>query len=73
MKKYIEYAKFNNANQEVLDWIERNLANYLEKNSENQAEIEHIIDYLVSDKAPKECKGYLIIKLRKKQTNEMRL
>jgi len=49
---YIEYAKTLNCSDKVTFWLEHNLANYLEKNTENQAEIEHIIDFLVSDKAP---------------------
>jgi hypothetical protein len=49
---YTEYAKSLNANVEVLSWIEHTLANYLKKNEENQGEIEHIIDYLISPEAP---------------------
>lgn len=42
-------------NDEVKYWINHNLNNYLEKpeNHENQSEIEHIIDFLNSDKAPR--------------------
>ena len=46
------YAKMLNASDEVIYWIEHNLKNYLLKNSENQDEIEHIIDYLVGEEAP---------------------
>jgi len=61
MEKYIDYAKHINASSEVLKWIDTNLSNFLNKyngengtkNLENQDEIEHIIDYLSSDKAPK--------------------
>jgi len=40
--------------KEVKAWIDNNLKNYLTKNpsEENVSEIEHIIDYLNSDKAP---------------------
>ncbi|MGW8169668.1 MAG: hypothetical protein ACWGHH_06655 [Sulfurovaceae bacterium] len=65
MQKYIKYATGMNANDEVRRWVKTNLRNYLEKyngkaatkNLENQDEIEHIIDYLVSDKAPKRLKS----------------
>jgi hypothetical protein len=52
---YKEYALALEAkNQtEVIYWIEHNLANYLKNNIENQDDIEHIIDYLSSDDAPK--------------------
>ena len=54
---YLNYAKTFNANEEVQFWISHNLANYLKSNPENQDEIEHIIDYLVSEDAPKRFKG----------------
>jgi hypothetical protein len=38
--------------QEVKYWINHNLTNYLKKNPENVGEIEHILDFLNSDKAP---------------------
>lgn len=44
-------------NEEVKYWIEHNLVNYLKKHEENLTEIEHIIDYLNSDKAPKRLKS----------------
>ena len=54
MKTYLNFAKnIHNANANVLAWISSNLANYLAKNPENEQEIEHIIDFLCSDKAPK--------------------
>jgi hypothetical protein len=42
--------------EEVKNWVNHNLRNYINKNADNLlevAEIEHIIDYLNSDKAPK--------------------
>lgn len=42
--------------EKVVNWIDKNLANYLKKNEENQSEIEHILDYLNSDKAPTRIK-----------------
>lgn len=56
MDKYLKYAKAFDASEEVLNWLKVNLANYLKDNTENQQEIEHIIDFLVSDKAPKRLK-----------------
>ncbi|MFG1411450.1 PcfJ domain-containing protein, partial [Xanthobacter sp. VTT E-85241] len=41
---------------EVSQWVRSNLANYLKKHDENMGEIEHIIDYLNSDAAPKRLK-----------------
>jgi len=49
---YLQLAK----NDEVRYWISHNLKNYLEKNVENISEIEHIIDFLHSDAAPKRLK-----------------
>lgn len=48
INKYLKYAKIFNISKEIAFWIEHNLKNYLEKNEENQEEIEHIIDYLAS-------------------------
>ncbi|WP_205597917.1 PcfJ domain-containing protein, partial [Flagellimonas sp. CMM7] len=56
IEKYNNYAKGMDANQEVQTWVSTNLYNHLKKSEENQNEIEHIIDYLVSDKAPKRLK-----------------
>jgi hypothetical protein len=55
MKKYIDYIinfQCNNI-EEVNNWVNINLSNYLKNNFENQNEIEHILDYLCSDKSPK--------------------
>jgi hypothetical protein len=52
MKDYIGYAKNLNASSKVISWIKHNLKNYLDKNPEVPVEIEHIIDFLVSDEAP---------------------
>ena len=53
MDKYIKYAHALNATAEVIAWITHTLANHLQKTEEDQTEIEHIIDYLLSDSAPK--------------------
>ncbi len=53
MKKYIEYSKGLECNENVVEWVKINLKNYLSKNQENQSEIEHIIDYLNSEDSPK--------------------
>lgn len=52
MKHRNEYLGRVMGNDEVTYWIEHNLENYLRKNPEDQGEIEHILDYLVSDAAP---------------------
>lgn len=52
MSNYIKYARAFDASDKVVHWINHNLKNYLDKNQENQEEIEHIIDFLVSDAAP---------------------
>lgn len=44
--------KQQTAKPEVLDWLDRNLRNYLAKNEEDVGEIEHIIDYLNSPESP---------------------
>lgn len=54
---YLQYAKAFNSRQEVLNWIGSTLKNYLAKNPEIQDEIEHIIDYISSDAAPKNIAG----------------
>ena len=53
LEKYKSYAKHVNAQEDVIHWIGLALKSYLEKNPENQTEIEHIIDYMASDKRPK--------------------
>src|SRR5690606_180159 len=55
--KYIQYAQGMEANEEVMYWVEHNLQNFLKENPENQDDIEHIIDYLVSDKSPKRLRS----------------
>lgn len=51
--KYLEtYKAMAQDNEEALYWINHNLRNYLKTNPENNAEIEHIIDFLKSDAAP---------------------
>ncbi|MEX0315105.1 MAG: hypothetical protein AB3N18_13085, partial [Allomuricauda sp.] len=56
IEKYLNYAQGMQASQEVVSWVSTNLSNHLKKSEENQTEIEHIIDYLASDKAPKRLK-----------------
>ncbi|OQB05611.1 MAG: hypothetical protein BWY19_00946 [bacterium ADurb.Bin212] len=52
ISKYLEYASSLGANNKVISWIDHNLENHLEKHQEDQTEIEHIIDFLISDKCP---------------------
>lgn len=53
-----KYLTNPNLNEKTKNWINVNLNNYLNKknNNEDQTEIEHIIDYLNSDDAPKRIK-----------------
>ena len=51
--KYLEYAKHLEADEFVVKWVKTTLKNYLEKNDPSTEEVEHILDFLVSDKAPK--------------------
>ena len=56
MEKYLNYTKLSNDQQqvsEVKNWVNTTLFAYLSKNMENQTEIEHILDYLLSDKSPR--------------------
>ena len=51
---YIEYAKAISASEEVLEWCRTTLTSAIRKGKAgDQGEIEHILDYLASDKAPK--------------------
>jgi hypothetical protein len=61
MEQYLQQTN----NEEVKNWINSNLKNYLKKNQENMGEIEHIIDYLNSDKASKRLR-----KMSYSQANE---
>jgi len=53
MENILEYAKSMNANEEVLNWLSTAAKNALKKQKTTVNELEHILDYLVSDKAPK--------------------
>ena len=56
-QKYQTYINlFSPAPKEVSDWVNSNLKNYLEKNPENQTEIEHILDFLLSESSPQKLK-----------------
>jgi len=52
MADYNGYAKHIGAPQKVLTWITARVEPYLKDHSENQGEIEHIVDYLASPDAP---------------------
>lgn len=52
-KYYEEYAETFNGRPEVVSWINTTLSNYLKKNQPTQGEVEHILDYLLSDDSPK--------------------
>lgn len=51
MQKYIEYVnRFHEWNEIEIVFIQNQLKKHLEKNQENQTEIEEILDYLYSKK-----------------------
>lgn len=54
--KLEKYKKNPELKEKVVNWININLKNYLKTNPENETEIEHIIDFLNSNKAPKRIK-----------------
>lgn len=56
LQKYVDYTQGQNYKTKVVNWVKVNLRNYLKKNSEDRGEIEHILDFLNSDKAPKRIK-----------------
>lgn len=50
MQKYIQYVtEFHEGNELWLKFVNKQLPKYLEKNTENQTEIEHILDYLYNN------------------------
>ena len=53
MNQLIEYARHLNANEYVVAWVLRVVGKHLKKNEVITEEIEHVIDFLVSDAAPK--------------------
>ena len=62
MKKYLDFVReFQNDNEFGKYFIENQLTKHLEKNPENQTEIEHILDYLYSTKKKFELVGYKTI------------
>jgi len=55
MQTYLQYTNVSTnelRKKEVQNWINTTLAAYAKKNVLNQTEVEHILDYLLSDKAP---------------------
>jgi hypothetical protein len=53
INKLLEYAQFINAREEVMTWIKQTVGAAIKKNKQlDLAEMEHVLDYLVSDKAP---------------------
>lgn len=53
MKYYLDYVKaIDDGDAEVCDWINTVLENQAKRGPLDQAEVEHILDYLVSDAAP---------------------
>lgn len=56
INKYKTYVIGLGGSSEVVYWVEHNLLNYLNKHKEDQVEIEHILDFLISDKSPARLK-----------------
>jgi hypothetical protein len=50
LSKYIVHAE---GNSEIVSWINTVLRSYFKTNPESQTEIEHILDFLKSERAPK--------------------
>jgi hypothetical protein len=65
--KQLQKYKRPGLSDEVLYWIDHNLKNYLTKkpHKDNYSEIDHIIDYLSSDEAPKRLKKMSVKEARK--------
>jgi len=59
----IKYAEGLGADQKVIDWVELQLS---KKEGINQSEIEHVIDYLISDKGPKRLERATYYQMKKK-------
>ena len=53
MEKYLNYAKHIGADEHLLTWIRSTLKNYLESSNPTVEEVEHILDFFVSDAKPK--------------------
>ena len=49
----LEYANHIEANSFVINWIKTTVINFTQKESVSTEEVEHILDYLVSEDAPK--------------------
>jgi hypothetical protein len=67
METYLNYiTAFGGDNQDkVIAWAKSTLANHLKTNPEVQDEIEHILDYLLSGKAPKNIAGMAYAEVKK--------
>lgn len=53
---YVDYALAISASEEVLNWCKTVLAAKLKRKHLDQGEVEHVIDFLVSDAAPQRLK-----------------
>lgn len=52
MKIYLDYVNQQKKDSKLTDWISTVLKNKLKKESLPQSEIEHVLDYLMSEKCP---------------------
>jgi hypothetical protein len=53
MKYYLDYIAARGGNAEVSEWINTTLNKQSERRPLDQTEVEHILDYLISDAAPR--------------------
>ena len=53
MENILNYAKSINANVEVINWISTVGKSAIKKQQTTETDLEHIVDYLVSNRAPK--------------------
>lgn len=67
--RIIEYAKNLNANSEIVWWLEHTGAAAIKKNLINENDLEHIIDWMCSERALLRLKKMSLIDARKK-TNQ---
>lgn len=61
MNQVIEYAKHINSSNEILDWLKTTGKKSLNNNKVNTDQLEHIVDYFNSNKAPRRLRKMSIV------------